>query len=241
MSGRVIRHDQVDSTNERALCTVAAGTAQHGDVHVAREQTSGRGRRGHAWQSSRDEGLYLSLVLLPAPPPRSPAALTMAGGLAAFAVARALLGPGAPLRLKWPNDLLCADCKLAGVLVETRGLDPQAPHYVIGIGLNVAQREFPAELAATSLAMRGCDAGMETVETLLIDNLLREADAALELDPRLAERFLQALGLKGRAVRVFTNTQHSEGVLREIDLARGLCLEGRAPLPLEWITGVIEL
>jgi len=237
----VIRHDCVDSTNERALAAIADRTARHGDIHLAREQTAGRGRRGHHWHSARDEGIYLSLVLLPAPPPLSPAALTIAGGLAAHATARTLLGPQAGVMLKWPNDLLCRDRKLAGVLVETRGLDPAAPHYVIGIGFNHSQRAFPAELGATSLHACGSTASRESVETLLCDNVAREAQAAMNHDPKLAGRFLDCLGLAGQAVRVFTGTQHHEGRLATLDLERGLGLEARAPIPLELITGVQRL
>jgi BirA family biotin operon repressor/biotin-[acetyl-CoA-carboxylase] ligase len=241
VDGRVIRHDCVDSTNERALAAIAAGTARHGDIHVAREQTAGRGRRGHHWHSVRDEGIYLSLVLLPAPPALSPAALTIAGGLAAHATARALLGPHAGLTIKWPNDLLCGNKKLAGVLVETRGLDPASPHYVIGIGLNHSQRAFPAELGAMSLFSCGSTASRESVESLLCDNAAREAQAAMNHDPRLAARFLECLGLRGQAVRVFTSTQHHEGRLTGLDLDRGLSLEARLPIPLELITGVQRL
>ncbi len=241
MRRNLIQHDSVDSTNERALCAIAAGAARDGDVHVAREQTAGRGRRGHAWHSARDEGLYLSMVLLPPPPPLSPAGLTMAGGLAVHATARALLGSSAELCLKWPNDLLYAGRKLAGVLVETRGLDPAAPHYVIGIGLNVSQRSFPAGLEATSLALCGCTASRELVQELLLENLGRETRAAVDRDPELPLRFLACLGLKDRLVRVFTTTQHHEGRLRGLDWEQGLLLEGRPSLALEWITGVQAL
>jgi biotin-(acetyl-CoA carboxylase) ligase len=53
---RVFEHDVVDSTSERAFEELAAGRARHGDVHIAREQTAGRGRRGASWASARDLG-----------------------------------------------------------------------------------------------------------------------------------------------------------------------------------------
>jgi len=166
MQFRRIEHDVVDSTNERAFAALADGSALHGDAHCARQQLVGRGRRGARWASERDVGVYVSVVLTPSAP-LHPAALTMAGGLAVFDLARELGVAGA--RLKWPNDLVVdgegldaeLGAKLAGVLVETRGLDPERPHYVLGVGVNVRQREFAPELVAeravTSLLLCGVD------------------------------------------------------------------------------------
>ena len=116
---RVLHHGLVDSTNERALAAVAAGRAQHGDLHVARGQSAGRGRRGSTWVSSDDAGLYASLVLLPAPPAPPPPAVTMLAGLALLDAVHDLGLSRA--RLKWPNDVMIGERKLAGVLVESRG------------------------------------------------------------------------------------------------------------------------
>src|SRR5262245_39626500 len=98
---RVFRHEVVDSTNERALAAVEAGEAQDGDVHVAREQTRGRGRLGRVWESPAGQGLYLSYVHLPEPPAPPAPALTQAAGLALLDLVRSLGVAGA--RLDWPN------------------------------------------------------------------------------------------------------------------------------------------
>lgn len=183
-SGRVTRLEVTDSTNERALSAIARGEALHGDVFVARQQTRGRGRRGATWHSPAGEGLYLSVALLPARP-ASPPALTMASGIAAW---RALRGLGlSGVELEWPNDLFARApaspdrAKLVGILVETRGLDASAPHYVVGVGINVAQRSFPPELlaerAVTSLALCGLDTTVEAV----LQRVLAELEPALEL------------------------------------------------------------
>ena len=101
MQFRLHRHGAVDSTNERAFAAIQSGSALHGDVHVASGQTLGRGRLGRTWVSPEREGLYLSVILLPGPPPIEPAALTMASGLAVLDAVRALGLLGA--RLDWPN------------------------------------------------------------------------------------------------------------------------------------------
>ena len=223
----MIRYDAVDSTNERALAAVAAGEARDGDVHVARAQTAGRGRRGARWESAAGEGLYASFVLLPAPhAPPSPAVTVMAG----LAVLDALAALGlAHARLKWPNDVLAGPAKLAGILVETRGLDPEAPHFVVGIGLNVAQRAFPpgleAERAVTSLAREGVDASVEDALECLRAALPARWRMARERPDELARDYLEAAGLAERTVRAELGSERVEGRVLRLDLARGLTLE----------------
>jgi BirA family biotin operon repressor/biotin-[acetyl-CoA-carboxylase] ligase len=238
---RVLRHELVDSTSERAFAELAAGRARHGDLHVARGQSVGRGRRGRSWHSATDEGLYASLVLLPPPPPLAAVALTLAGGLALFDTARALFRADPGLQLEWPNDLVLGGAKLAGVLVETRGLDPQRPHYVVGLGINVRQRSFPAELSAeravTSLALCALELPVERVLEELCKALPERFEQARRADNRLARDWLAATGLSGRSVRVDVGGAHHVGLLATLDLTE-LELEsprGRARFPLELV------
>ncbi len=240
MQIRVVRHELVDSTSERAFAELAAGRARHGDLHVARGQTAGRGRRGRSWHSAPDEGLYASLVLLP-PAPISAVALTLAGGLSLLDCARALFRDDPGLQLEWPNDLVVRGAKLAGVLVETRGLDPQRPHYVVGLGLNVRQRSFPAELAAeravASCASCGLDVTLARALEALCAVLPGRFEAAQRADPVLARDWLAATGLAGRAVRLEAGGAWHSGTLARIDL-EALELEspqGRARFPLELV------
>jgi len=141
-------HESLTSTNDRALAWARAG-APHGAMVTADEQTAGRGRLGRRWVSSAGEGLYVSVVLRPERGWSSQwAALGLAVGLGLH---EGLAGWLPGLRLKWPNDLLVGPRKLAGVLCETRW-QGAVPDVVVGFGINVLQRELPAELHATSLA-----------------------------------------------------------------------------------------
>ncbi len=226
MQFRRIEFDLVDSTNERALAAIAAGSARHGDVFVSREQTRGRGRRGATWHSPAGEGLYFSIVLLPSTWIH-PAALTMASGVA---VRDALVELGlAAVELKWPNDLVVRGAKLVGILVETRGLDPRAPHYVVGIGVNVAQRSFPPELeaerAVTSLALEGVAATTHAVLERCLAHLSIELDRAESAPSSIATEYLAASKLAGRRVRIETHAGASCGILRELSLDRGVAVE----------------
>lgn len=182
------------------------------------------------------------MIFLP-PRPLPGAALTIAAGLAALDATRAV--GCAQCRLKWPNDVVDArGAKLAGVLVETRGLDPRAPHYVVGVGIDATMVDFPAELAderpVTSLALLGCDADPSKVESALLAALPRRVEE-IETRPRgLAEDFLDALGLAGRRVVV----DGSIGRLEALDLERGLRLAadvgGERWIPLETTVSVRE-
>ncbi len=228
---RVLRAGVVDSTNERALCAIADGTARHGDWFLAAGQEAGRGRRGAAWRSAEGEGLYASLVLLPgAGGDLRPPALTMAAGLGVVGTVR-MLGL-AEARLKWPNDLLLGTAKLAGILVEARGFDPARPHFVVGIGLNCGQRSFPPELLAerpvTSLALAGVQTTVEDVFAILAPTVQKWI--GLALDPAAAARaelegaYLRATGLGGCRVRVQAGQERVRGQLEGLELERGLAL-----------------
>ena len=251
MELRVQHEECVDSTSERLFEALAQGSARHGDVCIAREQSAGRGRRGATWHSGPDGGLYLSILLLPGPPLLHPAALTIGAGIAALETVRAL--GVAPARLKWPNDVvvdrergtdaLHASAKLAGVLVETRGLDPANPHYVVGIGLNIAQRTFPPELSAaravTSVALEGGRDSLESAERELLPRLAAGLERAALESPALMERFLDSARLRDTLVEVELGAELRRGRVRDLELRRGIALEPDpstgAPTRIEWL------
>ena len=104
-----------DSTNTDALAAARAG-APHGSVYFADEQTAGRGRGDHAWQSAAGEGLYVSVLLRLALPAGACPLLPLAAGLAALDAIRT--ASGLTIDLRWPNDLLIGQRKTGGILVE---------------------------------------------------------------------------------------------------------------------------
>jgi BirA family biotin operon repressor/biotin-[acetyl-CoA-carboxylase] ligase len=142
------------STNDDALLAARTG-APHGSVFLADEQTAGRGRRGHTWHAAPGENLLFSVLLRPQLELAQTSALTLAIGLALRDAVTPLIS--AEALIKWPNDLLVGKKKLAGVLVESQLQGERLQAVVVGVGLNVASREFPAEIAtrATSLAVLG--------------------------------------------------------------------------------------
>jgi BirA family biotin operon repressor/biotin-[acetyl-CoA-carboxylase] ligase len=138
MIGRPRLHLRVtESTNAKARA-LAAGGAPHGTLVTAAEQTAGRGRQGRSWAGPPGGALLLSVVLR-----EYDALLPLRAGLAVADVA-----DGHAL-VKWPNDVLVDDRKVAGILVEGR---PQEGWAVLGIGVNVAVdvADLPEELRSTA-------------------------------------------------------------------------------------------
>lgn len=165
-------HPSLGSTQDRAR-ELAPGPA----LVVADLQTAGRGTRDRRWMAPAGAGLLVSFVL-PGPPAAAPQASLVAG----VAVARALDRLGAPgATLKWPNDVLLAGRKVAGILTQVS--TGPAGSLVVGVGLNVHQSaEDLAALpggspAATSLRLEGCPADRLAVLALLADELARLFDA----------------------------------------------------------------
>lgn len=242
MEQRRFDHGVTDSTNERALAALAAGTARHRDLHVASAQTRGRGRLGREWHSSAGVGLYLSVVLLPDRAP-APAALTIAGGLA---VLDAVHGLGlSEASLEWPNDVVVRGAKLAGILVETRGFDPQRPGYVLGVGLNVAQVTFPADLRlerqVTSLRQEHVEASIQEAERAFVDRLSVRLEQVWHDPARLERDYVEAAGLGAGPLEAVDSQRRVRGRLVTLSIDAGLWLEVRGErqhFPLEHLRGL---
>lgn len=144
--GRQIQvFQETSSTNEVALRLAGDGVAE-GAVVFAEHQSRGRGRLGRAWFGSAGKSVLMSLLLRPALRPPEAARLTILG---AAATARAVEKLTAVrTSIKWPNDVIVGEEKLAGILTEMRAEPDRIHHLVLGIGLNVNQTktDFPEEL-----------------------------------------------------------------------------------------------
>jgi BirA family biotin operon repressor/biotin-[acetyl-CoA-carboxylase] ligase len=138
--------EETGSTNAVLLGEARAGAAE-GLVLVAESQTAGRGRLGRSWSSPPRAALTCSVLLRPAGvPPPARAWLPLLTGIAVAAALRAEAGVAAGL--KWPNDVLVGDRKIAGILAEVHG-----DAVVAGVGLNVTltRAELPVPTATSLL------------------------------------------------------------------------------------------
>lgn len=169
----VAAYERTDSTNIRARYEAEKG-APHGTLVVAEEQDGGKGRRGRNWTSPAGVGIWMSLLLRPGVQAVNASMLTLVMALAAAeGVKRAT---GADALIKWPNDLVLNKKKICGILTEMSTELMEIQHVIIGVGINVAQTEFPGEIkeTATSIYM---ETGRKPARSLVVAEILKAFEA----------------------------------------------------------------
>ena len=206
--GPIRRLAEVDSTNRYALDAARAGEAA-GLVVVADHQTAGRGRLGRTWEAPAGASLLMSVLLRPVIRLEAMHLLTMAAGLA-MAEAVAEVAGFAPT-IKWPNDLLAGDRKLAGMLTEAEVTDGEVTAVVVGIGVNVQWTDFPPEIAETATA---CNlvVGHDVSRDALLDAFVARYDARLADLDAVPDDYRERLGTLGQRVRIELAAESFEGV-----------------------------
>ncbi len=169
---RVQHYFRIGSTNAEAMEAAAAGDPE-GSVFVAEEQTSGRGRGSHTWESQASQGIYCSVILRPQLAPADVLVTSLAAGLAVSLATEEVTGIRPDLR--WPNDVLFGDKKFCGILTELNAEATRVRYVVVGMGVNVNQAAFAPENAevATSLRM---ETGREWSRADFLAALLKSLD-----------------------------------------------------------------
>ena len=209
-AARIHHYFRVGSTNVAAMQAAAEGEPE-GAVFVAEQQTAGRGRGGHSWESAQSLGIYISVVLRPVLTPADTLLLSLLTGIAvAEAVERTT---GLDPDLRWPNDVLLGGCKFCGILTEMNAEPTRVRYVVAGIGINVNQASFRGELkpVATSLRM---ESGREWSRVELTAALLKSLDGAYR---RLSEGGAAARAAILRQFEERSSSARSRWVLVEED------------------------
>lgn len=214
MRWSIERVAQVDSTNRVLLDRARAG-APEGLVLVADHQTAGRGRLGREWHAAPGDALLVSALLRPDLPARALYRVTMAAGLAALAAVEV---SGAAL--KWPNDVLVEDAKLAGILAESVIVGDRVDAVVVGMGLNVRSGALPD--GAVALDALGGEADRDVV----LDRWLVALGGLLWVDD-LLDRYRAASATLGSAVRIELGSEVVTGVATGITEEGHLLVGGR--------------
>ena len=224
----VIRYEQVASTNE--VCRQLAVRGADDTAVTARVQTAGKGRLGRSFQSP-EGGLYLSALWRDC----GSGELLRVTPMAAVAVCRAVERLcGAQCGIKWCNDVVLAGRKLCGILTESQlRPDGGAEWLVVGIGVNVAQTAFPADIAdtATSLALCGYEVDRDTLALAILAELDGLRKALAHPDAWRAEYRARCVNV-GKAVRVLRGD--------EVRQARALDIDGEFGLTVEYEDGSRE-
>jgi BirA family biotin operon repressor/biotin-[acetyl-CoA-carboxylase] ligase len=203
-------------------------------------QTAGRGRRARPWVSPPGN-FHATLVLKPLEPPESVALRSFAAALALRDALVGLTGLRQGFTLKWPNDVLCDGGKLAGILLESRGLGGPDPVLCIGIGVNlIAAPDFgqvePGSVRPVSLL---AETGLRVTPRALLERLAPayaawEASFTSEGFTPLRSAWLAHAARLGEPIRARTGAETREGVFETIDPQGNLILrtaEGPVAIP----------
>ncbi len=236
------RYAVLDSTNEEARRLAQEG-APEGTAIIAAQQTAGRGRQGRVWQSPASTGLYLSLILKPDVAPMRAALIPLA---AAVAVAETLIADfQLAADIKYPNDVLVKGRKICGILVESAIEAERLQYAILGIGVNVAQQEFPDDLKAIATSML-----LETAKTLTLEDVLTPLLAKLNVwypcvwtAPEQIINRWQELSSYARdcPVRILSFDLTIEGTTRGLTTAGALLVELDSGEVREVVSGEVSL
>lgn len=228
---------EIDSTNAEGF---RRASSLPGPTWIlAGLQTAGRGRRARPW-SSPEGNFHGTLVLKPTEPPETVALRSFAAALALRDALVQLTGLASSFTLKWPNDVLCNGGKLAGILLESQGLNSRAPVLCIGIGVNLiaapdASLVEPGAVQPVSLLS---ETGLRITPGAFLD-ALAPAYAAWETRfttegfAPLRSAWLSHAARLGEPIRARTGTETREGTFETIDTHGNLILRtGNATLAI---------
>lgn len=215
--------DAVSSTMNLAF-ELGLKDSPDGTLVLAETQTKGRGRLGRGWSSPKYKGIYVSLILRPKILPSAASLLTL---LCAVSVCEAIKEiTDLDTQIKWPNDILIRNKKVAGILTELNAEMDAVRFVVVGIGLNVNNDKKTLVASATSLK----EQKKEDVNRIaLLQEILRRIEAyylSFEKEGGMAilEKWRHYSATLGRRVKIISDKARLEGVAMDIDTDGGLLI-----------------
>jgi BirA family biotin operon repressor/biotin-[acetyl-CoA-carboxylase] ligase len=220
---RLVAHEVLGSTNAEALALARNG--ERGPLWItASRQTAGRGRRGRAWVSEPGN-LFVSLLLTDRAPPERWPELSFVAALALHDAVVELAPTLKPrLAIKWPNDLLLAGEKFAGILIEGEGGHDGA--VAVGIGVNCASHPADTDQPATDLAAAGAQVSPKALFAALSAKMLgrlAQWNAGEGFATVRADWLARAAGV-GEDIRVRLPDREVSGRFEALDEAGSLVL-----------------
>jgi BirA family biotin operon repressor/biotin-[acetyl-CoA-carboxylase] ligase len=186
---KIIHLSETDSTNNYAARHIKENDAFDGLVIISDYQTAGKGQRSKVWESERGKNLICSIVLKPYfIDVSNQFILNKAIALAILKTAQ-FICPSANVKIKWPNDILIEDKKLAGILIESSIIGSHIGSIIVGVGMNVNQRNFdlvgrpPASLANELGSDIPVESVLQTVcKCLEVEYLKLKAGKLIQID-----------------------------------------------------------
>ena len=232
----IISYDSLSSTMDVAFRSGLEG-AQEGTVVCAETQTKGRGRLGRNWTSPKGKGIYMSIILRPSLPPTDVARLTLLGAVAvAEGIQKAC---GILPKIKWPNDLLINNRKVAGILTEMSAEMDRVRFVVLGVGINV---NTPISLLPSNATSLKVESGKTVSRVLLVQEILSSLEFWYEslktdgFEPVIAQWKELSLTL-GQRVQVIDPSGSVEGEAVDLDEHGGLIIRNDSGLRIQRMTG----
>ena len=208
----------VTSTND-AAAEYASNVKNDGLVILAEEQTSGRGRGGNKWYGGKGQSVLCSIVLANENLNAELLSLT-----AAVAVAEAV---SETARVKWPNDIILNGKKVAGILLESKQTE-YGKVFILGVGINCHQKDFPAELASTATSI-DIETQTSSDRISLIKRLITSIEYRLEEaatnSEAILEKWRQLSTQLGQRLTVVYDGQEFTGSCVGVDPLKGLILQ----------------
>ena len=223
---------EIDSTNAEGFRRAAS---LPGPTWIlAGVQTAGRGRRARPW-SSPEGNFHGTFVLKPAEPPETVALRSFAAALALRDAFVQLTGLPQSFALKWPNDVLCNGGKIAGILLESQGLNTPEATLCIGIGVNLIAAPDPSQVEARAVPPVSLlkETGLRILPEAFLDALAPayarwEATFTAEGFAPLRAAWLSHAARLGQPIRARTVSETREGTFQTIDASGNLILRTQA-------------
>jgi BirA family biotin operon repressor/biotin-[acetyl-CoA-carboxylase] ligase len=161
----------IDSTNNQAKKMVAEGTAKHGTIITADEQTAGRGRFDRKFFSPAKTGVYMTVVFKPNKNAADTQLITIAAAVSVVRAVKKLTGIDTDI--KWVNDVFLNGKKICGILTEaTIDFESQtAESIIVGIGVNIKTEDFPKEMKKTATSLYCDNLNRNVLIAKIVNNL----------------------------------------------------------------------
>ena len=225
--GRAIYHfAEIGSTNLKAAELAETGVPD-GTLVLADRQLQGKGRLSHSWHSPAGVGIYLSLVLRPRIPVAAAPGISLVAALALVESIKNLYSQEAAI--KWPNDILLNNRKLAGILTELTSDGDQVRHVILGLGINCNQTEFPAEISDLAISLRQAVGASMTRVHLLATWLSMFESRYRQLQDEGFESLLPEIkkhsAVLGKRIKFRAHSKSQTGVAVDIDPTGRLVVE----------------
>jgi len=241
LGNKVIHQESLTSTMDIAF-RLGMENEPEGTVVCAENQTKGKGRLGRSWVSPKGKGVYMSIILRPSMSPADVSKLTLLSAVAVCEAVNHVCDVGA--KIKWPNDILVNDKKIAGILTELSAEMDRVRFVVVGVGVNVNTSLGMLPERATSLKIKK---RKNISRVVLVQEILRHLERwymVLQSEgfTPVTQRWKQLSSTLGQRIRIADGSGEIEGEAIDLDQSGGLVIRNDMGMTVKRITGdVIQI